>query len=132
MKSIDEINQSYKVNIIGLSDDFSQLLSGKNDELMSVNLSKALKSNVSYVCSSIKQNNARCKQHFIMLQNRTSNGVSLNLDKDSLVGVLGELGLACAENNPSVFNASSSSNARRISASPSKISGEYTFLSYLT
>lgn len=107
MKSIDEINQSYKVNIIGLSDDFSQLLSGKNDELMSVNLSKALKSNVSYVCSSIKQNNARCKQHFIMLQNRTSNGVSLNLDKDSLVGVLGEIGLACAENNPSVFNVSS-------------------------
>ncbi len=101
MDCINKIQQSYCVDIIGLSDDIATLLSNEKERKLIPIEYKNLKNNTTEICKQIVAYN--CKHRFIVIQNRTTDGVALNLDNESLVGILGEFALICIENYTSIF-----------------------------
>ena len=101
MDCINKIQQSYCVDIIGLSDDLATLLSNEKErELIPIEYQN-LKNNATEICKQIVAYDY--KHRFIVIQNRTTDGVALNLDNESLVGILGEFALICIENYTSIF-----------------------------
>lgn len=103
MNSLEKVRQSYKVDIIGLSDDMSHLfLSEEECTHLPFNY-KEYKENTKKTSLEIVAYKTDCKHRFIMMQNRNSKGVALNLNHDSLISIMGELALICIENYTSIF-----------------------------
>ena len=103
MECINNIQQSYCVDIVGLSDDMALLLSNEKEREVVPKEYKKLKNNTAEVCDQIVKYKGKCKHRFVLMQNRTTNGVGLNLDHESLIGILGEFALICVENYTSIF-----------------------------
>lgn len=103
MKSLDKVKQSFKVDVIGFSDDLSHLLLSEDECAQLPLIYKDYKENTKKNSKEIVAYKANCKHRFIMLQNRNSKGVSLNLNHDSFIGIMGEFALICIENYTSVF-----------------------------
>ena len=103
MKSLDKVKQSYKVDIVGFSDAMSHLfLSEEECAQLPLNYKK-YKENTKKTSKEIVDFKTDSKHRFIMIQNRNSKGVSLNLNHDSLIGIMGEFALICIENYTSIF-----------------------------
>ena len=103
MKSLDKVKQSYKVDIVGFSDDMSHLFLNKEEcALLPLNY-KEYKEETKKTVKEIVADKTNSKHRFIMMQNRNSKGVSLNLNHDSLIGIMGEFALICIENYTSIF-----------------------------
>lgn len=101
MSSLGKIRQSYKVNLVGFSDDMAQLFINEEDIKQLPNHYKEFKENTKNICKEIVS--YKNKHRFIMIQNRNAKGVALNLNHDSMIAVIGELALLCIENYTSIF-----------------------------
>ena len=133
MDSIDKIPQSFNVDIIGFTDDMAYLLTSSQErELIPAEYNK-LKSHVKEISKEIVEYDGRCKHRFIVMQNRTSNGISLDFNLESLTGVLGEFALVCIENYTSVFPVVLETEQREIDAIGLAVLNvdEYYFIHYL-
>lgn len=103
MKSLDKIKQSYKVDIIGFSDDMAHLfLSEEECARLPLNY-KEYKDNTKKLSREIVAYKTDSKHRFIMMQNRNSKGIALNLNHDSLISIVAEFALVCIENYTSIF-----------------------------
>lgn len=91
----------FTYKFIGLSPDLYKTISGTAPESYS-----QISNDAKTVISDIKKTRNDLSQHnrFILLQNCLENGVSLNLNKDSLISVLGEFALAITENYHNIYN----------------------------
>ena len=103
MDCLAKIKQSYRVDIIGFSDDMSHLFLSEEECKQLPFCYKEYKENAKKTCKDIVEYKNDCKHRFIMIQNRNSKGVALNLNHDSLIAVMGELALVCIENYTSIF-----------------------------
>ena len=103
MKSLDKVKQSYKVDIIGFSDDMSHLFLSDEEHVQLPLNYKEYKENTKKTIKEIVDYKTDSKHRFILMQNRNSKGVSLNLNHDSLIGIMGEFALICIENYTSIF-----------------------------
>lgn len=103
MKSLDKIKQSYKVDIIGFSDDMAHLFLSEEECIKLPLIYKEYKESTKITSKEIVAYKGDCKHRFIFIQNRNSKGIALNLNHDSLIGMIGEFALACVENYNSIF-----------------------------
>lgn len=103
MDCLGKVRQSYKVDIIGFSDDMSYLFLSKDEcEQLPFNY-KEYKKGTKSTSLDIVAYKGDCKHRFIMMQNRNSKGIALNLNHDSFIGIMGEFALICIENYTSIF-----------------------------
>ena len=103
MESLNKIRQSYKVDIIGFSDDMSHLFLNEDEcKQLPLHYNK-FKENTRIVSKDIVKFENDIKHRFIMIQNRNAKGVALNLNHDSMIAIIGELALICIENYASIF-----------------------------
>lgn len=114
MDSLGNIRQSYKVDIVGFSDDMAHLFFSEEDNKQLPNHYKELKENTKGICKEIVS--YKNKHRFIMIQNRNAKGVALNLNHDSMIAIIGELALVCIENYTSIFPLSEEYEQCEISA----------------
>lgn len=133
VKLLDKIRQSYVVDVIGFSDDMAYLFSCK-DELNNLPSNhKKNKENVIKTCEEIKELKSSSKHRFIMMQNHNSKGVSLDLNQDSITGILGEYALICIENYNTIFPISEESEQCEVCAIGLSVLSldRYYFVDYL-
>lgn len=133
MKSLDKIRQSFVVDIIGFSDDMAYLFSNEEELKSLPSNHKKNKETVFKICEGIKNVNSNCKHRFIMMQNHNSRGVSLDLNQDSIIGILGEYALACIENYNTIFPISEESEHSDVCAIGLSVLSldKYYFVDYL-
>lgn len=103
MDCLERISQSYRVDIIGVSDDLAHLFLNEEECKYLPSKREEFKRNVKSVARELVSYKNDCKHRFIMIQNRNSKGVSLNLNHDSLISLIGEFSLVCIENYASIF-----------------------------
>ena len=116
LNSLERIRQSYNVDIIGFSDDMTHLFLHEEECLQLPVRYKEYKDNAKNISKEIIAYKAACKHRFIMIQNRNSKGIALDLNHDSMIGVIGELALICIENYTSIFPLSEEYEQCEISA----------------
>ena len=133
MNSLDKIRQSFVVDIIGFSDDMAYLFSNENELKDLPSNYKKNKETVLKNCEGIKSFKSNSKHRFIMMQNHNSSGVSLDLNQDSIVGVLGEYALVCIENYNTIFPISEESEENDVCAIGLSVLNldKYYFIDYL-
>ena len=133
MDSIDKIPQSFNVDIIGFADDMAYLLSNSKEKEKIPGEYKKLKALTKEISKEIVEYDVKCKHRFIVVQNRTANGVSLDFNQESFIGVLGEFAQICVENYTSVFPVSQETEQRDIDAIGLAVLNvdEYYFIHYL-
>lgn len=103
MESLGKIRQSYKIDIVGFSDDMSHLFLNEEECVQLPFHYNEYKENAKNISKEIVAYKARNKHRFIMIQNRNAKGVALNLNHDSMIAIIGELALICIENYTSIF-----------------------------
>lgn len=103
MDSLGKIRQSYKVDIVGFSDDMSHLFLSEDECMLLPSHYKEYKINAKNVSTEIVAYKSKIKHRFIMIQNRNAKGVALNLNHDSMIAIIGEFALICIENYTSIF-----------------------------
>lgn len=116
MKSLERIRQSYNVDIIGFSDDMAHLFLSVEEGLQLPIRYKEYKENARRISKEIIAYKADCKHRFMMIQNRNSKGIALDLSHDSMISIIGELALICIENYISIFPLSEEYEQCEISA----------------
>lgn len=116
MESLENIRQSYKVDIVGLSDDMSHLFLSDEDCKQLPLHYKEFKENTKAISKEIINYKKSTKHRFIMIQNRNAKGVALNLNHDSMIAIIGEFALICIENYTSIFPLSEEYELNEISA----------------
>lgn len=116
LDSLVRIRQSYNVDIIGFSDDMAHLFLSREDCSQLPLYYKEYKENAKRISREIVDYKTDCKHRFIMIQNRNSKGIALNLNHDSMIGIIGELALICIENYISIFPLSEEFEQCEISA----------------
>lgn len=133
MDSIDKIPQSFNVDIIGFTDDLAYLLSDSKERKQIPTEYKKLKDLTKEISKEIVEYEVKCKHRFIVVQNRTANGISLDFNQGSFTGVLGEFAQICIENYTSVFPVSQETEQRDIDAIGLAVLNvdEYYFIHYL-
>ncbi len=133
IKSIDKIRQSYIVDIIGFSDDMAYLFSYEDELNNLASNHKRNKDNVIKTCKEIISFKSNSKHRFVMMQNHNSRGVSLDLNQDSIIGILGEYALICIENYNTIFPISEESEQCEVCAIGLSVLSldRYYFVDYL-
>lgn len=133
MDSIDKIPQSFNVDIIGFTDDMAYLLANAEESEQIPVEYKKLKAHTKEMCKEVIEYGGKCKHRFIVMQNRTTSGVSLDFNLESLTGVLGEFALICVENYTSVFPIAQETEHKEIDAIGLAILNvdEFYFVHYL-
>lgn len=133
MKLLDKIRQSYVVDIIGFSDDMAYLFSCEDELNNLASNHKRNKDNVIKTCKEIISFKSNSKHRFVMMQNHNSKGVSLDLNQDSITGILGEYALVCIENYNTIFPISEESEQCEVCAIGLSVLSldRYYFVDYL-
>lgn len=116
IKSLEKIRQTYKINIIGFSDDMSHLFLNEEECKQLPSRYNEFRENTKRISREIVAYKSNIKHRFIMIQNRNARGVSLNLNHDSMIAIIGEVALVCIENYTSIFPLSEECEQYEISA----------------
>lgn len=116
LNSLDKIRQSYTVDIVGLSDDITYLFSNE-EELKDLPSNRSIyNENTIKACKEVVGIKSKCKHRFVMIQNHNSVGIALDLNHESVIGILGEYALICIENYNSIFPISEESDSCEVCA----------------
>lgn len=100
MHVLDGLPQQYRADIMGYAPDLAPLF---GEEASALSFEETRKR-----CGRLLDNRSRYSHpdllhRFFLLQNCNNDGVSLNLDKDSLARIIGEFAMACVENYDTLF-----------------------------
>jgi C1A family cysteine protease len=92
---------SYDLDIIGLHPDLAFLFDTDVKNIASKNEERIKTAN-----ESIKEitKNEKAYRHFIIFQNFNEDGISLNLDKNTFIKIIGEYTMICVENYDKIYN----------------------------
>lgn len=133
LAAIDAIPQQYEVDLFLIPSDLAFLMDDETETLPEKMMAyeKQTKKTIDDILASKKK--IRSLNNLILVQNCNSNGLSLNLDEDSFVRIIGEYALLTVSHYHDMFNISALDTRRPIHALGLSVLSfdKYYFVQYL-
>ena len=131
--AIDQIEQKYNVDLFLLPYDLAFLLQNDRD-LLAENMQKYIEVTESTLKEILDANTQKSSiRHLIMMQNCNNNGLSLDLNQDSFIRIIGEYALLSVKHYSRLFNINAQNKERPIHALGLSVLSfdKYYFVQYL-
>lgn len=95
------IQQRYTIDVLGIASDMAFLFSPSEKGNNSQSSHKVMREIAEEIAN--MREKEKSFSHFILMQNCNSQGISLNLDHESFVRIIGEFALLCIEHYTAIF-----------------------------